>query len=349
MTSVTFIYWCNYSYLPPFLTLKPFHFSGNIIALLHFQGHRKDLPTILYILIVIVDIFSCSTCLPIAVCYLNDRQPMWFGNTVFCHAWGILWAIIPFLSVFLVAVLSITRTISLINPLRKINMNQVFVVVAMYTSYLILWSFVPIIFKYGQFVYTASDTYCWEDTRSGWYSNLEITNGAALLAFPIIPIIISCIISTRCVLSSLRVSSLSLAVRSIKIDATITIILITTTYIILNLPIFIIWVLYIHDNFTVRDNVFSKYYSWSSCYVICVTVNATLNPFIYMARMKKFRISFLEKFSLVRRKTASNSSSNKLSARNIKPFLGVEINRQSMKNVKLNSIQSLSEDKILWN
>ena len=118
---------------------------------------------------------------------------------------------------------------------------------------------------------------------------MEIFNGAVLLAFPIIPVIISCVISTYCVLSSLRISSLSNAVRNMKLEATITIILITATYIILNLPIFIIWVLYIYDNFNVRDDVILKYYSWSVCYVICVAVNATLNPFIYISRMEKFR------------------------------------------------------------
>ena len=279
-------------------------YPGNVIALVHFQSHRKCLSTILYILIIVVDIFSCATCLPVAISYLNERQPMWFGNSIFCHTWGILWAIIPFMSVFLVAVLSITRSISLISPLSQISTFKVMFVVVVYITYLVLWSTIPIIFKYGTFVYSSSDTYCWESTAPGWYSYLEMFNGAALLAFPVIPVLISCVISTYCVLSSLRVSSLCSAVRTIKIDATITIILITATYILLNLPIFIIWVLYIHDKFTVRQNVFLYYYSWCVCYIICVTVNATLNPFIYLARMEKFRISFLGIFSLKRWRAA---------------------------------------------
>lgn len=274
--------------LPKFSPLTQLH-PGNLVALRYFKNHRKDLPTILYILITVVDIFSCSTCLPTAVSYIYDRQPMWYGNTVFCYGWGMLWAIIPFVSVFLVAVLSITRTISLVNPLRQIKMKKVMIFVTGYCLYLLLWSTVPIAFKYGKFVYTPADTYCWESTKEGWYSNLEIVNGAVLLAFPIIPVIISCIISTYCVLSSLRISSLSNAVRNMKLEATITIILITVTYIVLNLPIFIIWVLYIYDNFTVREDTFLQYYSWSLCYVICVSINATLNPFIYISRMEKFR------------------------------------------------------------
>lgn len=263
--------------------------AGNLVALRYFHNHRKDLPTILYILITLVDILSCSTCLPTAISYLNHRQPMWYGNSIFCYGWGILWAIIPFMSVFLVAVLSITRTISLISPLRQIKTKRVMIFVSVYIGYLVLWSTVPIIFKYGYFVYTPEDTYCWESTRSGWYSNLEIFNGAVLLAFPIVPVIISCFISSYCVLSSLKVSTLSSAVRNMKLEATITIILITVTYIVLNLPIFIIWVLYIYENFNVRGDTFSKYYSWSVCYVICVSMNATLNPFIYISRMEKFR------------------------------------------------------------
>lgn len=267
-----------------------------MIALKYFQNRRKDLPTILYILITVVDILSCGTCIPSAVAYINNREPMWYGESWFCYGWGMLWAVIPFMSVFLVAVLSITRTISLIRPLQQVKTQSVMIIVIAYSSYLIMWSTVPIIFGYGNFVYTPEDTYCWESTQAGWYSNVEIINGAVLLAFPIVPVIISCVISTYCVLSSLKISTLSTTVRNMKVEATITIILITMTYIFLNIPIFVIWVLYIYDNFNVRDVVILKYYSWSVCYVICVAFNATLNPVIYLSRMEKFRISFMGLF-----------------------------------------------------
>ena len=241
---------------------------------------------------------SCSTVIPVAICFIHDRQAVLFGYDVFCYSWGILWAIIPFMSVFLVAVLSITRTISLLNPLGVVDKGWVMGIIATYTAYIVLWSTLPVSFGYGKFKYTTSDVYCWEDTAPNtWYSNIEIVNGATLLAFPIIPILISCIISIYSVLSSLHISKLSRSVRHMKLEATVTIIIITVAYICLNIPIFIIWVLYIYDKFEVRKEVILYYYSWCVCYVVCVAFNATLNPVIYFFRMEKFRVSTRRTFS----------------------------------------------------
>ena len=50
----------------------------------------------------------------------SDKQRI-FSNMKFCNIWGFMFNIMAASSIVLVAVLSITRTVFLMNPYRKIN------------------------------------------------------------------------------------------------------------------------------------------------------------------------------------------------------------------------------------
>ena len=60
---------------------------------------------------------------------------MLFASPIVCNFQGMLWEIAPRMSVFLVAVLSISRTISLLFPFRRIKKVHIVMPVV---SYLIL-------------------------------------------------------------------------------------------------------------------------------------------------------------------------------------------------------------------
>ena len=117
------------------------------------------------------------------------------------------------------------------------------------------------------------------------------------LAFPIIPITASCITSTSIMIYSARATQVSTVLTKMKREATTTIIIVTLVYIVFNLPVFLNYVRYIIAvYFTDKDfldgddsNEFLQKYIWLLTYVITVTLNSLVNPFVYVFRMKRFR------------------------------------------------------------
>ena len=58
---------------------------GNILALKHFLSKgSRDLATLLYIAITLVDIVTCLSHFPITVSLLNSRKPVLFDSLVVC-------------------------------------------------------------------------------------------------------------------------------------------------------------------------------------------------------------------------------------------------------------------------
>ncbi|XP_063679990.1 tachykinin-like peptides receptor 86C [Bolinopsis microptera] len=276
---------------------------GNLILFRHFLKQKKDLRTILYLLISFNDLLTTTTAFPSAVSFIDHREAHLFGITMFCQSWGLVWTIIPFISVFLVSVLSITRTIVLINPLVVINRKFVLGMIGVYYFYIVLRVLVPLLAGEIHFIYSRADLYCWDggtESESNWYFYYDIATGVLQLAAPIIPIFISCLVSTITLLrSNSRVlgetfgfskSSLKKRPTSPKLYATVTIILVTTMYIIFNIPIFAAWCKYLADGLTVDEtDLFAFWYLWSSTYILCTAGNAAVNPLLLYWRNRKFR------------------------------------------------------------
>ena len=264
----------------------------------------------MYIFITATDIVATLSVFPMATSFFKHRDPALFGIAGVCYTWGFFWAKIPFFSVFLVATISITRTFSLAFPLRNINPRNVVFVVSGYFLYLSLSNLIPLLAKYGKFVFTYEDMYCWEETKEGWYQIFDMLQGAILLAVPIIPILISCFISVYFIAKSFWMTKTVEYAAKCKLQATITIVIVTAVYVICNLPIFVVWTVYFHDGLTIRQTVFWKYYSWGCSYVILVAINATVNPFVYFFRMRRFR-------NLVFRKEMPRISSGNINSKQI--------------------------------
>ena len=262
---------------------------GNIAALIYFTSKRKDLPTLIYIVIASNDLLICITILPIAVSLINQRDYVLFQYTVVLVTWGVLWDILPYMSIFLISVLSITRTIKLLYPLKFINKSVVLAVIGVYELYLLLRTIIPFILgpKYKCYRYYG---YCYRYSDE-WHYFIIVTQMIES-ALPIIPITLSCCISMYVIILSLNVSEQNNSVTAMKRSATITILLVTSVYIIFNIPVFIIFCIHLHevvtDTYTyISDNT----YVWVIVYVINTSLNATINPIVYVSRMKMFRSS----------------------------------------------------------
>jgi hypothetical protein len=126
------------------------------------------------------------------------------------------------------------------------------------------------------------------------------------LAFPVIPITMSCIISGYIILTVKKVKDKntnvkheirmhSSSIQSKNRKATGTIIIVTAMYIISNIPLFINYVLYLITITTLEypGPIYSSplmyYYSWNVTAILSTGLNAAANPILYLTRFKSFR------------------------------------------------------------
>ena len=105
---------------------------GNSMTLTFFVRSKKDLIKVLYLLISVVDLLTCLMMFPIAMANLNFRTGMLFDSSIFCNLHGLLWNVCARMTVFLMMVLSITRTMFLLWPFKIINDKLVYIAVGSY-------------------------------------------------------------------------------------------------------------------------------------------------------------------------------------------------------------------------
>lgn len=294
---------------------------GNILALCYFNsdydnrafGSRKRLRSpnkvyfnLLFRVVCLTDIVICTSVMPNFISFFYNRQPAWFDNKVFCSGWGLLWEVLPYLSTSLVGVMSLSRLLILVSPLVTLNSIVLAGFIGVYCTYLVLRTVIPVSLNLAEYVYDRTDVFCFElnvGTDTGLYWKFNTISRLLQLAFPIFPIILSCvaIISTLLLLnrksSTRRHSSVSSS------NATVTIVLFTLLYILCNLPVtanYLLMVLALKGGCSdecyhkvYRDYSLLVWFSWNFTYVTCVAINSTVNPLLYFCRMAGFR-NFLE-------------------------------------------------------
>lgn len=124
----------------------------NFVSLCYFINKPKHLSTIIYISIIIIDLIICTLSLPISLSYLSHRAPVVFSSTVVCQVCGVLWNGAARMSVFLVAVLSMTRTFQLRYPFRIVQRRLILALICGYGALQMLQSTIPywfgVVYKY---------------------------------------------------------------------------------------------------------------------------------------------------------------------------------------------------------
>ena len=236
--------------------------------------------------------------LPLAIPYILYNRQGWLLETspVFCTNWGMLWYVLLVLTIFLVAMLSITRTIQIVCPFRNLRKKAVIGVILGYLVVLIVQSTIPMWFKKVYEYDWRMSNYCvWRNDF------LKLHSGAAYHAytqiiffetyFPIFPILISCFLS----ISSLK-SSENSAYNQANREVTITIILFTLIYMVCNLPQVVMhFITIIGQSIDSTQNFMDwdkPYFYWFKFYMtLLVPINSALNPILYLWRMKKMRES----------------------------------------------------------
>ena len=268
---------------------------GNIISLLYFWGRRKDsFPDILYTVISAVDACTCVLTLPVICSLMSGRQPLeFFLNYTICGLWYVPFYFTLRFSQFMVLVISVTRTITILAPFFTMKKRAVLVACAVYSLYILA---VEIVFmgsgvtKFFYFPLIASSTTTNSVDPPDWqYTVFVMINLVNLILLSVI-VFVSFVMST----TSLAKGSANGNNDFRRVSITITIF--TAVFLVCNLPmfltellnnIFFVWVKSLKAG--ARESPFFMWYFMFISYRVLTPVNAALNPFLYLWRMRTFR------------------------------------------------------------
>lgn len=285
---------------------------ANILSVLYFTRHRfkkRDLPTYLYFLTALQDAIISFLSLNHGMTMVRYRV-VWMPKA--CAAHHILYQMSQRMSVFLVATLSVTRTYILVYPLKWISPKTVLKVLAVLWILMTCFFVLPPSLGLVQITYHWEGGYCWatpvpNNNLSKTWDTLDNIMDTAGLAFPVLPITLSCVISAYRIMAERqiksRTSNTSIKMRrsSRKIEltnrkATCTIIIVTMIYIATNIPLFVNYVLYLITilSFSYPGPIYSSplmyFYSWNAVAILATALNALTNPIVYVTRFKSYRV-----------------------------------------------------------
>eukprot|EP00116_Pleurobrachia_bachei_P003850 sb/3464112/ len=303
---------------------------GNFAACAYFSSQRKDNCTVIYILITLVDVFISLLQLPVGVSYLTGRRPGLFRSHIFCDVWHFLWQILSRQSVALVAILSITRTLSILFPL-KIRISKRAIVIPILLTFILQLITGSILYWYGGHgAYSANYVDCSYIVITPEHYFKHVIPTITWYWVPVLPVILSCIISYGVLQSSKRPGRESSCIQKVsngaapigstaaKNSATLTIVLLTFLYVIFNLPMSIANIFLTLDDVNWKklekqglSDQFESYTSFDAptyylsnfIYCFCVPLNSLANPVLYFSRIKRLRVTVLRKLGMMERDT----------------------------------------------
>ncbi|KAL5262190.1 hypothetical protein ACHWQZ_G007784 [Mnemiopsis leidyi] len=309
---------------------------GNIVILKILLKHRKSLSAKIFLAIAYNDVItSLFGAIPFSIPRLIPHEAGALGVPALCNLCGSLLNISERYSVFLIAVLSVTRACALKYPLLHIRQYRVLMLMALYLIIQVCLACLPF-FRGKSYYFDEVYTVCtWTlddiidfDTQYVWY---QVTYHFLLFIpffLPSIFVVSSCVF---CVLS-LRTSIVNNNDKN-KAKASMTIILFTLTYIVLHVPIWIFLFLFLvseHGKLSVDFSNKLPLYLFIFSSKVSVFINAALNPLIYMGRTKSMKHSFKEdvktatirlsqiRRSIVRRRTTNTEAGVELRNRALK-------------------------------
>ncbi|KAL5248823.1 hypothetical protein ACHWQZ_G017874 [Mnemiopsis leidyi] len=341
----------------------------NALSLLYFtrqRSRKKDLPKILYTLTSLQDTFISLLSLNHGVTMLRYRE-VWLPG--FCAAHHILFQMSQRMSVFLVAILSCTRTYIIVYPLKAIEPKSVLKLLAVLWVLMTCFFVIPPSIKLVQIKYHWESGYCWAEPIPGkkvsfTWDTIDNAMDTAGLAFPVIPITVSCIISAYKILTvqkvkekrtqskySIRISSANIKSKNRK--ATGTIIIVTMMYIVSNIPLFVNYVLYLITiiSFQYPGPIYSSsvmyFYSWNVTAILSTSLNAVANPVVYLTRFKAFR-RWIRGGCLRGTNLSRQESTVRFSVVDSSLAFKAELHKVSVRNIsRLKAIKQY-EDVIVW-
>ena len=265
---------------------------GNCISLTYFlRSKKRNLPTLLYITACSIDIVSCVIHLPVTANLLNKRNPVLLGNKIFCGIWYFTFFAVQIMSMFLVMMISITRAIVIVFPFYKIGKKSVFVSILLAFICLSLLSALNI--AHGEFYYSITFTACaFNRVPLNFVNHLYYINYTVWIVMLPFIVFVAMLVSICYLKTQNSIFSSQTNCR----NASMTIVCFSSVFLICNFSTFSNMVLLTYSQLSNEGyvhfyrNRFMFLYSWQISGLLCVVLNATLNPFVYISRFKEMRV-----------------------------------------------------------
>ena len=300
---------------------------GSIIIFSYFisKSKEKTASTLLYIGISSMDVIISLLCLSPAISHFHLGDAMLFGNALHCHLWGYFWLVCSRMSIMFIAVLSIARTVALSIPFCKVRRRHVVLPTLFYFVLLLVEFSFPFYLgrKRGHYYipdagscsFYTGDVFPEDSVALGIYEKVTLAN--SILPFPII--LLSCCISMYKIRSA-RKLILETHQRTVervchkitghgntithdtatlhdnlqrKRGASITIIILTISYILFNTPICLWKLLEVTGGkgwvllSCIVGHDYPLYYTvYVFLEVNCAQINSVLNVAVYFVRIQ---------------------------------------------------------------
>ena len=267
-------------------------FPGNILSLRYFLSKPgRSLSVNLYIASCCIDSVTSIFHLPAAAVLFNQRNPGIMDNPTFCSFWYPIFFFLQQMSMFLVLLMSVSRTLAIMYPFFRINKRAVISSIPVYAAYLMLWFTVN--FYNAKSVFTKNNPFCYLASQNpllgiAYNIHYNICTGVP----PIIITVAFTVTITKLIMGQKDLQSLS---RKNNFQASVTISYFTAVFLACNLAAFTNGVLYLvtvrilNNTTLLKSAEFMRFYWWFMSSLFCMVLNAALNPILYFWRMKELK------------------------------------------------------------
>ena len=261
---------------------------------------RANITTYLYTITSLQDTLICVLALYSGLVLVSNRSVWEFK---LCSTHYILFMITGRMSGYLVTALSISRTYVILYPMRRFKVRSVLMWLAAILVAIAASITLPTLSDKISISFHRNDGYCNMEIHDHTLKITLLSLGITAITIPIIPILVSCVVSIHKVKSSqkTRFGSLKLTrqgrrrIQKTNHQMTLTILLMTVVYTLLNTPLLINYLLYLItlqvDGYPgyFYTSTFISLFSWNVSFMLCTAVNACTNPIVYMARLTRYR------------------------------------------------------------
>ena len=270
--------------------------TGYIISFLHFKSKKRNISSVIYMLITASDILVSVAMLPRGLSYLSGRKPgILFGDKYGCEVSFHSYVAAQDFSVFLATCLSISRTISLLYPFRRQKVKHLFLAVSTFLLATLVKTVGVTLYFDMEAEFDIWSAFCGVfiyNKLSG--VTVKIISTTILFIIPIFVVAISGVISL--VLLTRRNRNVKQKeLQQSRNRATVTILLFALIFEICNVffavYFFLLGYSFITDNSNLFDKVFKfdkTYYFRQAIFLLCAG-NSAANPVLYFSRIPSLK------------------------------------------------------------
>ena len=238
------------------------------------------------------------------ITFCSGKTDIVFHYHLVCSTWAFLNNLTTLHSMFLVALLSVSRSITLVNPSCLITPRSVRLLSLGYAIVLILGiCSVPLWHPHLKYSYNGNYGYCSMEVHNSVNMDLYFKLISLFLFIPVIPVCGSCAVSFYQLRKSVAVTRDNHVITSLKLHATLTVLVVTVIYILFNVPLFVYLSLSYHNEELVKQVLSRDQQNLLRVFldIVCVGLNAAINPVLYFFTMNNYRTALRELRCLVLR------------------------------------------------